>query len=250
MGQHVLVVIPAYNAAKTLEGVFERFTPELRDRLAGFLVVDDGSTDNTLEVLQRIKEKDPKVNILRHYQNRGYGGAEKTLLHNALGQGADIVVLVHADGQYAPECLPELLAPIESGEADVVQGSRMLEGGALRGGMPLYKYISNKVLTFIENRAFGLKMAEYHSGYMVYSSRFLRATRFLDLSDSFDFDLEMILAARILGFRLKEVAIPTRYADEVSHLNPIRYGLDVLRIVFRYRRGYYHRLFEEDPGRA
>jgi hypothetical protein len=149
-------------------------------------------------------------------------------------------VLLHSDGQYSPEKIPELLEPFDSGAADLVQGSRMLGGGALRGGMPLYKFIANKALTAIENRAFGMRLAEYHSGYMLYSRRALETIPFEKLLSSFDFDLEMIVLARAKGLRIKEIAIPTIYAGERSHLNPIRYGCDVLSVVRRYRRGIYH----------
>lgn len=239
MAENVVVVVPAYNAAATIEGVFRRVTPEAARRIAGYIVVDDGSVDDTAAVLGRLAASIPSLTLLRHARNRGYGAAEKTLLRHALGAGADIVLLLHADGQYSPERIPEMLAPFDRGGADLVQGSRLLGGGALAGGMPLYKYVANRCLTALENRAFGLRLAEYHSGYMAYARRFLERVAFERLSDSFDFDLEMIVMARVGGFRIAEVAIPTIYADEVSHLNPVRYGLDVLRVVRRYRRGGY-----------
>lgn len=236
------IIMPAYNAGETIEQVFARIPEQAAEKISKYVVVDDGSTDNTLEVLDRLSRQYPALVVLRHEQNKGYGAAEKTLLNYALENDADIAILLHSDGQYAPEKIPELIAPLEAGEADIVQGSRMLDGGALKGGMPLYKYFANKALTWIENTAFGLAMAEYHSGYMLYHRRALEAIEFNRLSGSFDFDLEMIVAAQVLGLRVREMAIPTRYADEVSHLNPITYGLDVLKVVYRYRRGYYHNL--------
>lgn len=234
--------MPAYNAGKTIEQVFTRIPEEARNKISRYVVVDDGSTDNTLEVLGRLNQQFSNLVVLQHKKNMGYGAAEKTLLSYALEHEADIVILLHADGQYAPEKIPELIVPLETGQADIVQGSRMLGGGARQGGMPLYKYAANKTLTWIENLAFGLSMAEYHSGYMLYHRRALDSIDFNKLSGSFDFDLEMIVSAKVLGLRIKEMDIPTRYGDEVSHLNPIKYGVDVLKVVYRYRRGYYHDL--------
>jgi hypothetical protein len=182
--------------------------------------------------------------FLKNEKNRGYGATEKTLLAYALKEGAETAVLLHADGQYSPEKLSDMLAPFENGEADLVQGSRMLHGGALRGGMPFYKYIANKCLTVVENVGFGMKLAEYHSGYMAYSRKTLLNIPFHGLSDSFDFDLEMIVCAKILGLKIREIAIPTIYAGEKSNLNPIKYGFDVLAIVRKYRQGHYHALLE------
>jgi glycosyltransferase involved in cell wall biosynthesis len=238
----VFVVVPAYNAGATLESVFARIPPPARECVARYLVVNDGSADDTEDVLARLSHDWPALNVLTHPRNLGYGAAEKTLLRTALAEGAALVVLLHADGQYAPEKLPDMLAPLERGEAELVQGSRMLGGGARQGGMPLYKYVANRFLTAIENAAFGLHLAEYHSGYMAYARAFLEAVPFERLSDSFDFDLEMIVCARVLGRRIRDVPIPTRYAGEVSHLRPVRYGLRVLDVVRRFRRGDYHAL--------
>ncbi|MFH1091192.1 MAG: glycosyltransferase family 2 protein [Pseudomonadota bacterium] len=242
MIENVFIVMPAYNAGGTVEGVFARIPPQVRARLKRCLVVDDGSTDDTAEALARLAERLPGLTVLRHEVNRGYGAAEKTVLNQALRDGVEVAVLLHADGQYSPEKIPELLEPFDRDEADLVQGSRMLGGGALKGGMPFYKYAANKCLTAIENLAFGLGLAEYHSGFMLYSRRTLETIAFNRLSESFDFDLEMIVAAKIFGLRIKEIAIPTIYGDEISYLHPVKYGLDVLKVVARYRRGYYHRL--------
>lgn len=247
--ESVLVAVPAYNAARTLERTFARIPPEI---VAGarFAVVDDGSTDGTLDVANRLREVRPQLTVLSHPKNRGYGGAVKTLLTHALDIRAGVTVILHADGQYSPESLPALLAPFATGEADLVQGSRMLGGGAIAGGMPLYKWAANRILTAIENRAFGMRMAEFHSGYMLYARAALEAIPFARLSDSFDFDLEMLVCARILGLRIAEVAIPTIYADEVSHLKPVAYGFDVLRVVRRHLRGEYAALLAIPPPRA
>lgn len=248
MLENVVVIMPAYNAGATVESVFERIPQEARARINHYIVVNDGSTDDTADALARLQKTFSNLTVLTHPQNRGYGEAEKTLLTAALAQGADAAVLLHADGQYSPEKIPDLLGPLDRDEADMVQGSRMLGGGALSGGMPLYKYLANKALTFIENRAFGLGLAEYHSGYMLYSRKAMETIPFTRLSGSFDFDLEMMVAAKVLGLRIREMAIPTIYADEKSHLNPIAYGIDVLKATARYRRGYYHRLLGAPKG--
>lgn len=244
MAQKIYVIIPAYNAEKTLGGLFRRFPRDVDGQIARYVVVDDGSTEGTQHVLDRLRKSHDRLCVLSHERNRGYGAAEKTLLRFSLDRGADLMILIHADGQYAPEAIPSILEQFDRG-ADLVQGSRMLGHGALAGGMPKYKYFANKALTWLENRAFGMSMAEFHSGYMCYRRSLVERTPFEKLSDSFDFDLEMIVLAAILEAPIHEVAIPTRYADEISHLNPIKYGLDVLGVIGRYRRGYYHRLLKE-----
>ncbi len=246
MIENIYVVMPAYNAGKTIERVFSSIPEEARQRIKRFIVVDDGSTDDTKDALLRVGKDFSNLVVLNHEKNLGYGAAEKTLLNYAVKEGVEVAILLHSDGQYTPEKIPDLIEPFYKDEADLVQGSRMLEGGALKGGMPLYKFIANKLLTTIENWGFGMKMAEYHSGYMLYNRKTLRMIPFNKLSDSFDFDLEMIVAAKIIGLRTKEIAIPTIYADEVSHLNPIKYGLDVLKIVRKYRKGFYHSLLGLD----
>jgi glycosyltransferase involved in cell wall biosynthesis len=240
----IFIVMPAYNAGATIEKVFARIPGEIRQSIDRYVVVDDGSTDDTAAALARLCREFPNLVFLKNEKNRGYGATEKILLAYALKEGAETAVLLHADGQYSPEKLSAMLAPFENGEADLVQGSRMLSGGALRGGMPLYKYVANKCLTAIENVGFGMKLAEYHSGYMAYSRKMMLAVPFHGLSDSFDFDLEMIVCAKIISLKIREVAIPTIYAGEKSHLNPIKYGFDVLAIVRRYRQGRYHKLLE------
>ena len=234
--------MPAYNAGATIERVFARIPEQVRGRVARYVVVNDGSTDDTDQALTRLRTEFFNLVILQHDQNRGYGAAEKTLLNYAVRENAKVAVLLHSDGQYSPEKIPELLHPIDKSQADMVQGSRMLNGGALKGGMPLYKFAANKGLTALENWAFGLRLAEYHSGYMVYTNKCLAVIPFNKLSNSFDFDLEMIVMAKIKGLRIAEVAIPTIYADEISHLKPVRYGLKVLSVIFGYRSGKYDRL--------
>jgi glycosyltransferase involved in cell wall biosynthesis len=239
MLENAFVLMPAYNAGATIEKVFARIPPQALNRIRRYVVVNDGSTDDTAAAVVRLRERFPNLVGLDHGVNKGYGAAEKTLLRYAVEHHADVAILLHSDGQYSPESIPELLAPFDEDTADIVQGSRMLGGGALRGRMPLYKFIANKALTAIENRAFGLSLAEYHSGYMLYSRKTMLSIPFEKLSDSFDFDLEMIVMARVKGLRIREIAIPTIYADETSHLKPVQYGMRVLKVVRDYRRGKY-----------
>jgi len=242
MAEKIFIVMPAYNAGATVEKVFTRIPKQARDRIERYVVVNDGSTDDTGQALDRLHTEFPNLVILQHDKNRGYGAAEKTLLNYAHEEKAEAAVLLYSDGQYSPEKIPDLLNPLDENRAEMVQGSRMLDGGALKGGMPLYKFMANKGLTALENWAFGLKLAEYHSGYMVYSKKCLTEIAFNKLSDSFDFDLEMIVMAKIKGLRLTEVAIPTIYVDEISHLKPVQYGLNVLSVICAYKSGKYGRL--------
>jgi glycosyltransferase involved in cell wall biosynthesis len=244
MVDRVFVLMPAYNAGATIEKVFARIPPEAKQRITRYVAVNDGSRDDTAEALARLQREFPTLVVLNHDGNRGYGEAEKTLLRYARSEGADVGIVLHSDGQYSPEKIVELLEPFDRDTADMVQGSRMLDGGALKGGMPFYKFVSNKILTAIENAAFGMKLAEYHSGYMLYSRKAIQSLPFEKLSNSFDFDLEMIVLARVTRLRIAEIAIPTIYAGEKSHLNPIKYGMDVLKVVRNYRRGYYQSLFD------
>ena len=239
---NVFVLMPAYNAGHTIERVFERIPPVARERIARYVVVNDGSTDDTDQAIERLQAAWPLLVPLRHPANRGYGAAEKTLLDYAVAEDAEVAVLLHADGQYSPENLPDMLVSFDRDEADIVQGSRMANGGALRGGMPLYKFVANKALTGLANWAFAMRLSEYYSGYMAYNRRALLAIPYHRLGDSFHFDLQMLVMARVKQLRIRQVAIPTIYADEKSHLNPIKYGFDVLSVIWNYRRGTYHRL--------
>jgi glycosyltransferase involved in cell wall biosynthesis len=240
MVRNVFLIMPAYNAAGTIEAVFDRIPTAARARISRYVVVDDGSTDDTPSAMSRLTARLPNLVCLRHDVNRGYGAAEKTLLNYAVAEGAEVAILVHSDGQYSPEKIPEMLEPFDRGEADIVQGSRMLQSGALKGGMPLYKYVANKSLTALANFVFGMHMAEYYSGYMAYHQVALQTIPYQKLADSFHFDLQMLVMARIKGLRIQQVAIPTIYAGETSHLRPIKYGLDVLSVIRDYQRGRYH----------
>lgn len=234
----LIIVMPAYNAAKTIESVFERIPKDVYERIHAIVVVNDGSTDSTPEVLNSLSEKYGKIIVLTHERNRGYGAAQKTGFNKAVEFGADVAVLLHSDGQYAPEILAKMVKPIEDGKADVVMGSRILGSNALKE-MPLHKYVGNRVLTFIENLAYGMHISEFHTGYMVYSRKALHDIKFNRLSDTFHFDGEMVMMSGKKNLRIVEIGIPTRYADEVSHLKPIKYGLDVLKIILKEKTGKY-----------
>jgi glycosyltransferase involved in cell wall biosynthesis len=233
------IVIPAYRAAAHLPRVIERLGATRLPALARVFVVDDGSNDDTGAVAARLGQQHGDLTVITRPRNGGYGAAMKDGLAAARAAGASHVACVHADGQYGPEVLPELLAALGSRQLDLLQGSRIAGGAALKGGMPLYKYAANAVLNRLENLTFGLGMTDYHSGYLVYGPRALAAVPFARLSDSFDFDLEVIASARARGLQVGEAPIPTHYGDEVSHLDPITYGLRVLRVLWRYQRGHY-----------
>jgi len=232
------VVIPAYNAARHIEGVLQRVAGLVACGLEQVIVVDDGSRDATAELVRTHQQTAFQLRLLERARNGGYGAAMKDGLSLARASQPDVVACIHADGQYAPEVLPDLIEQLSRRRLDLLQGSRIAAGTALRGGMPLYKYVGNALLNLIENRTLGLSLTDYHSGYLVYGPRALRLP-FANLSDSFDFDLEIIAAARAHGFSVGEAPIPTHYGDEVSHLNPITYGMRVLRVMWNYRRGRY-----------
>jgi glycosyltransferase involved in cell wall biosynthesis len=242
MVERVFVIMPAYNAAKTISQVFARIPDEVKARIAQYVVVNDGSKDETSAVVRKLQQHWDKLVLIEHDRNKGYGGAEKTLLNHCLAEGADLAILLHSDGQYSPEKIPEILAAFDADETDILQGSRMAGDSNALASMPFYKWLANKSLTAIENWAFRLGLGEYHSGYMIYNRRAMETIPFNKLSGSFDFDLEMLVLAKVKGLRVKEMPIPTIYADEKSHLNPITYGFDVLGVVWDYKRGKYDRL--------
>ena len=238
--KHVFIIMPAYQAELTLPSVLQRIPAHYLSRLAKIIIIVDGCTDGTERVAREAaKNFGAPIELIVKPKNEGYARAQKTGFREALRQGADVCVLLHSDGQYAPEEMPRLLEPLLRDEADVVQGSRML-GGALKGGMPLYKFIANVTLSKLENLAYGMKMAEYHSGYMLYSRRALETIPFERLSDTFHFDGEMLLMAHKRKLRILELAIPTRYRRDIkSHLKPVQYGFDVLKIIWRNATGKY-----------
>lgn len=229
MRQKVIVVMPAYNAAKTLERTYNDLPKEVVDKV---ILVDDVSQDETVEIARRLG-----LEVVVHIQNKGYGGNQKTCYLKALEEGADIVVMLHPDYQYDSTLVPDLIRPIQEGKADMMLGSRFLSGGTLAGGMPLYKYISNRFLTFIENLVLGQHLSECHTGFRAYSRRFLETIPFLLNSDNFVFDTEVIAQAVAFGFRIGEIAVPTRYFKEASSVNfknSVIYGLSTLAVMIRY----------------
>ena len=232
------ILVVAYNAATTLAEVLDRIPASVRSRVAEVLVCDDHSQDRTYLVglgYQTLAEDLP-LTVIRHPRNLGYGGNQKAGYRWAIDNGLDIVVLLHGDGQYAPEKLEDVIGPLERGEADAVLGSRMLEpGAARRGGMPLYKYLGNRILTRVENASVGAELSEWHSGYRAYRVDALAQIPFERNSDGFDFDTEIIIQLIEADRRIMEVPIPTYYGDEICYVNGIRYAGDVTRDAVRYR---------------
>jgi glycosyltransferase involved in cell wall biosynthesis len=234
----LIAVIPAYNAERHIASVLARVSALVPCGLREVVVVDDGSRDATLRRVREAELPGVELRVHQRPQNGGYGAAMKDGLRLAQQSKADLVACIHADGQYAPEALPGLIRHLSESGLDLVQGSRIAPGTALAGGMPLYKYLGNAALNLIENRTLGLGLTDYHSGYLLYGPRAL-SLPFAQLSDSFDFDLEVIASARAHGLAVGEAPIPTHYGDEVSHLNPLTYGLRVLRVMWNFRRGRY-----------
>ncbi|MFM8908634.1 MAG: glycosyltransferase family 2 protein [Actinomycetota bacterium] len=233
------VLVVAYEASATLEAVLNRIPNEFRTQLSVILVCDDASSDDTYQVGMRVQEARPDLplEVIRRPVNLGYGGNQKAGYRWMIDHEIDIVVLLHGDGQYAPEFLPKMVEPIVSGRADVVFGSRMLQrGAALRGGMPKYKFVGNKILTFLQNRMAGVRLSEWHSGYRAYSISALGKVGFELNADYYDFDTQIILQMIAAEQRITEIPIPTFYGDELSRVNGIRYGWRILRHTLRWRR--------------
>lgn len=226
----VLLFVVAYEAETTLARVLERIPATMRELDVEVLVIDDSSRDRTFEVgLFAGDALGHRVTVLYNSINQGYGGNQKLGYKYALREGFDFVVLLHGDGQYAPECIPGLLAPLISGTADAVLGSRMLiPGAALRGGMPAYKFLGNKVLTWIQNRLLRTRLSEFHSGFRAYRVASLGRIPFEFNSNDFHFDTEIIIQLLLGDFRIAEVSIPTYYGDEICRVNGVRYAKDVL----------------------
>lgn len=235
----VVIVVPAYNAARHLPGLVKRIVAARPPGLDGIIIVDDGSTDDTAATARALAHTTSQVMVVVRAHNGGYGAAMKDGLAFARRLDADRAASVHADGQYGPEDLADLLKALDSRGLDLLQGSRIAGGRALAGGMPLYKYVGNWILNKIERRVFSLPLSDFHSGYLVYGRRALAELPFSRLGNSFDFDIEVIAAARARGLAVGEGPIPTHYGDEISHLNPLTYGLRVLRVMWRFKRGVY-----------
>ena len=231
------VLIVAYNAESTLWSVLDRLPERFRDTVDQILVCDDASVDGTHEVGLKYQARgDLPLSVVRHDRNLGYGGNQKSGYRWAIAHGLDIVVLLHGDGQYAPEVIEDVVAPLIDGRADAVLGSRMMTRGAARsGGMPLYKFAGNRILTTMQNALVGLNLSEWHSGYRAYRTDALADIPFESFSDGFDFDTEIILGLHAAGKIIHEVPIPTYYGDEICYVNGMRYAKDVTADVLRYR---------------
>lgn len=228
----ILILIVAYNAECTLEKVLQRIPPRIYDYDYRILIIDDSSRDGTVVSALTYKQKHQELNIevLSNPENQGYGGNQKIGYQYAIEQGFDVVALLHGDGQYAPEVLEEMVLPVLKGEAEAVMGTRMAKRfEALRGGMPLYKYIGNKVLTGIQNRLLGTSLSEFHSGYRIYSVKALSAVPFQYNTDDFHFDTEIILQFLLKRFRIQEIPIPTYYGDEICYVNGFKYAWNVIK---------------------
>lgn len=224
-----VVIMPAYNAAKTLKMTYLALPHEVVDLV---LLVDDGSTDETIDIARQLN-----LEIFLHNRNYGYGGNQKTCYIEALNANADIIVMVHPDYQYDPACLPDIIRPIEAGEADVVFGSRLMGKSPIEQGMPWWKYCGNRLLTRIENKILGLALSEYHTGYRAFSRKVLEAINFRANSDGFIFDQEVVMQIVDADFRIAEVSVPTRYfpeASSASFVDSVEYGLRILWLAFRY----------------
>lgn len=226
----VIVVMPAYRAALTLERTYKEIPFDLVDEV---VLVDDHSPDNTVEVAQALGIK----HVIRHDRNKGYGGNQKTCYTKALELGGDIVIMLHPDYQYTPLLLTAMISIIGNDLYPVVFGSRILGKGALKGGMPKYKYIANRFLTFSQNLLMWQKLSEYHTGYRAFSADVLRKVPYLKCNDDFVFDNEMIAQIFWKGFEIAEVTCPTKYFDEASSINfsrSMKYGFGVLGVSLRY----------------
>ena len=254
MTARVLIFVVAYEAETTLARVLERIPESIWQHDVEVLVIDDSSADRTFEIGVKVADSSPRrVRVLYNPNNQGYGGNQKLGYSYAIRNGFDFVVLLHGDGQYAPECIPDLLAPLLDGSADAVFGSRMMrKGGARRGGMPLYKFLGNRVLTAIQNRLLGTQFSEFHSGFRAYRVTALAAVPFEYNANVFHFDTEIIIQLLLAQFRIVEVPIPTYYGDEICRVNGMKYALDVVAATIRSRLHganiFYDRTFDVTGG--
>lgn len=227
-GKKVIVVMPAYNAEKTLIQTYDEIPKNVVDEI---ILTDDASRDNTVEIAKRLN-----IPTIMHDSNKGYGANQKTCYIEALKRNPDIIIMLHPDYQYTPKLITAMASMIAVGEYDVVLASRILGRGALKGGMPIYKYIANRILTLLENYMMGQKLTEYHTGYRAYSSDVLKNIPFLKNSDDFVFDNQIIAQIFYFGYRIGEISCPTKYFPESSSINfrrSIKYGFGVLNTAFR-----------------
>ncbi len=234
------ILVVAYNAATTLASVLDRIPASFRSRIEEVIVADDASPDGGSTYLVGLgyqsRGSDLPLTVIRHEKNLGYGGNQKAGYRYAIDKGFDIIAMLHGDGQYAPEALPDVLEPLIQGRADAVFGSRMMiPGAARRGGMPRYKYVGNKILSTAQNKLLGSDLSEFHSGYRAYRVSALAAIPFEKNADGFNFDTQIILQLFDAGKRIVEVPIPTYYGDEICHVNGLKYAKDVMADTVRYR---------------
>ncbi len=251
--KRVGVFVIAYNAEAHIEETLSRIPEETWDGLTVVYVIDDCSTDETVEKALSFPRHRHKFAVLRNRVNRMYGGNQKLGYQYAIDDNLDVVAMLHADGQYAPEYLGRLLAPVVRGDADIVVGSRMLKrSDALKGGMPVYKFLGNVVLTSIQNALTGMSLSEFHSGYRVYSTKFLKSIPFWDNTDSWHFDTEILLQAKEQGCKIQEIPIPTYYGNEICRVNGILYALNCIATSAKYylfrKRIMYSRAFDIAQG--
>ncbi|MFI5382349.1 MAG: glycosyltransferase family 2 protein [Tepidisphaerales bacterium] len=231
------ILVVAYNAENHLRQTLHRIPAELRPKIEEVFVFDDASKDRTHEVGKALQEEweGTHLTIYKNPVNLMYGGNQRQGYKYAIEKGFDIVVLLHGDGQYAPEVMQELLTPLETGQADMVMGSRMMvPGAALRGNMPPYKYYGNKILTWMENSLLGTNLTEFHSGYRAYSVHALRNIPLDSLTSNWHFDTQIVLEFLKQGYRIREVPIPTYYGDEICHVNGIPYAMNCVRSALGY----------------
>jgi glycosyltransferase involved in cell wall biosynthesis len=229
LGKKLIVIMPAYNAELTLRTTYEELPHDYVDEV---ILVDDASRDRTSEIARELG-----IKTIIHLENKGYGGNQKTCYAEALSCGADIVIMVHPDYQYSPRLVTAMASMIASGHYDVVLGSRILGGMALKGGMPLYKYIANRLLTLLENMALGVKLSEYHTGFRAFTREVLETLPLGENSDDFVFDNEMLVQTVYFGFRIGELSCPTKYFEEASSINfsrSVKYGFGVISSTLRY----------------
>jgi glycosyltransferase involved in cell wall biosynthesis len=230
--KRIAILIVAYNAESTLRAVIDRIPPEIMAKVEEIVVFDDASDDRTFEVgeaIQRRHEGPATLTVFRNPVNLMYGGNQRRGFFYCIDRGFDIVVLLHGDGQYAPEVMQRLLDPLENGAADMVFGSRMtIRGGARAGGMPLYKFVGNRILTWTQNRLAGLQLSEFHSGYRAYSVRALATIPLDRLTTNWHFDTQIILEVHRRGYRIMEVPIPTYYGSEICRVQGIPYAVNCI----------------------
>jgi glycosyltransferase involved in cell wall biosynthesis len=235
LGQRLIIILPAYNASKTLERTLREIPSSIVDEI---VLVDDCSTDGTAELARSLGVR----HVIEHDRNRGYGANQKTCYDKALELSADLVIMLHPDYQYSPRLIESMAFLAGHGLYQSVLASRILGNGALKGGMPVYKYFFNRILTFTQNLLMGQKLSEYHSGYRLFTAEILQTIPYHQNSDDFVFDNEMLAQVLFHGFRLGEISCPTRYFEDASSINfwrSIQYGWGVLRVSFQYRM---HRL--------